>query len=281
MTAVLDAHVHIWDRATDPQAWIDPTSMGVIDRDFSVADMATMLDASGAPCGIMVQSSNSAPETRRLLATTSPRVAGVVGWVDLGGDVAGQLSAIPAADSARLVGIRHLVHIDPDTAWLLRADVGRGLAALGAHRLVFDLVVRASQLGQVDTVVGRHPDTTFVIDHLGAPPIGSDDLPTWASQLRAVARHPNVAIKVSGLPSAYGSDAWEPVTFRDVFDVALNAFGPHRMMYGSDWPLVELGGGAGRWADCVRTLTAELSTQELSSIWHGCATRTYNLEEAS
>jgi L-fuconolactonase len=255
--------------------------MAAINRDFAVDDMASMLDLCAASRGVVVQASNSRAETHRLLAMRSPRVAGVVGWMNLAGDVSAELASMPAGYNERLVGIRHLAHIDPDPEWLLRGDVGNGLATLGARDLTFDFVVRAWQLGQVESVAQRDPGTTFVIDHLGAPPVGTDQMTAWATSLSRVARHQNVSVKLSGLPSAFGADSWGITTFNEAFDVALDSFGPDRMMYGSDWPLVELGGGAERWLEAVSTLVASLTESEQASIWHGCATRQYGLETAS
>ena len=280
MTDAIDAHVHVWERSTDPQAWIDPDSMGAIDRDFTVSDLGDMLRDVGVGRAVVVQSSNSAGETRRLLAADPEAVTGVVGWIDLTDDADVAISHALAGAKTRLVGIRHLAHIDPDPTWLLRPDVGTGLEALARHRLVFDLVIRWWQLPQATSIARTHPDTTFVLDHLGGPPLGTEHMAEWASQINRLGGCPNVTAKVSGLPSALGTDSWTTADLREPFDAALDAFGPARLMYGSDWPLVRLGGGPSRWHDAFDELVRPLSDEEQRLMRGECATLTYGLEES-
>lgn len=277
MSATLDAHVHVWDRTTDPQPWIDPASMASIDRDFSMADAGRMLDDVGVARAIVVQSSNSAGETLRLLRGATDRVAGVVGWIDLTDDVALQLDALASDERRRLVGVRHLVHIDPDRLWLARPDVLDGLAALGEARLSFDVVARWWQLPLVETVVKATPETTFVVDHLGGPPIGTDDVVTWAGHLEALALHHNVVAKLSGVAGEIGRPDWDARDCSLVFDVAFESFGPTRLMYGSDWPLVELVGGAAKWHDVALAWTSALSHSERAAVFGSTGTAAYRI----
>ncbi|ETK36824.1 amidohydrolase family protein [Microbispora sp. ATCC PTA-5024] len=274
MSRSIDAHVHLWDRATDPQPWIDPATMGVIDRDFAPADLGRMLDSTGVDAAVVVQSSNSAAETRRLLAHTDARIAGVVGWADLTGDVAAQLDGLGPAARERLVGIRHLVHVDPDPAWLQRPDVGKALEQLGAHGLGFDLVVRWWQLPPAAAVVAAHPGVRFVVDHLGGL-AESDDDDGWEAGLRELATRPNVFAKVSGLAGLVSGGGG--ARLRRAVDVALEAFGPERLMYGSDWPLAELGAGPVAWRCAVDELVSELSQAERRAIMSGTASAFYGL----
>ncbi|MBP2708613.1 amidohydrolase family protein [Microbispora sp. RL4-1S] len=280
MSRGLDAHVHLWNRATDPQPWIDPATMAAIDRDFAPGDLDRMLDSTGLDAAVVVQSSNSVAETRRLLAHTSPRIAGVVGWIDLTADVAGQLDELddpegldPAA-RRRLVGIRHLVHIDPDPDWLGRSDVGAALGHLAARGLGFDLVVRWWQLPLAATVVAARPGVRFVVDHLGGIAECDDDA-GWEAGLRALAARPNTYAKISGLAGLVGDGDTDRL--RRVADVALEAFGPERLMYGSDWPLAELSAGAVRWCEVVDKLIGELSPAERQAITSGTASAFYGL----
>ncbi|TQS19594.1 amidohydrolase family protein [Microbispora sp. KK1-11] len=274
VTGAIDAHVHLWNRATDPQPWIDPTTMAAIDRDFTPGDLERMLDSAGVDAAVVVQASNSAAETRRLLAHPSPRIAGVVGWTDLTADVAAQLDGLDPAARRRLVGIRHLVHIDPDPDWLARPDVGRALDQLGARDLGFDLVVRWWQLPLAAAVVAAYPGVRFVVDHLGGI-AESDDDAGWEAGLRELAGRPNTFAKISGLAGLVnGGDG---ARLRRVVDVALDAFGPERLMYGSDWPLAELGAGAVAWRRAVDELIGELSPAERQSIMSGAASVLYGL----
>jgi L-fuconolactonase len=246
--------------------------MAAIDRDVTTADLATMLDRTGADAAILVKSTNSAAETRRLLAGATTRIAGVVGWLDLTGDVAAQLDSMPPEHRSLLVGARHLVHIDPDPDWLGRADVGRGLTATGQAGLCVDLVVRWWQLALVETVVARHPEVRFVLDHLGGPPLAAtSDLGAWERSMRHLGRRPNVSAKLSGIAVPPDWTGTLTTLCRPVFAVALEAFGPDRLLYGSDWPLVELSGGASRWRETVGELATGLSAAEREALFGSTA----------
>ena len=275
MSLTLDAHVHVWNRTTDPQPWIDPATMAPIDRDFSMADAEAMLDSVALDRAIVVQSSNSASETRRLLEDATPRIAGVVGWVDLTDDVPRQLATLTPAERSRLVGIRHLVHVDPDPEWLGTPAVARGFAVLGNEGLTYDVVVRWWQLPLVSRVAAAAPDVTFVLDHLGGPPIGTDDMRTWQAGLLGLARRDNVVAKLSGVAGEIGSPTWNPVECLPAIDAAFDAFGPTRLMYGSDWPMVELVGGAPKWHAATRTWVASLAPSESDAIFGATAAATY------
>lgn len=270
MSPSLDAHVHLWDRATDPQPWIDPATMTAIDRDFAPDDLERMLDATSVDAAVVVQSTNSAAETLRLLALREPRIAGVVGWADLTVDIGAQLDELDPAAYRRLVGIRHLVHIDRDPTWLTRSAVGTALEHLAARDLGFDLVLRSRQLIAATTVVAGHPDVRFVVDHLGGI-AETDDYTGWEADLRLLAACPNVSAKISGLAGIGGAD------LRRIVDVALDAFGPARLMYASDWPLSELHAGPGAWRQTVSELIAALSHAERQAIMGGTATSFYRL----
>lgn len=272
MSGVVDAHVHLWNRATDPQPWIDPDTMAPIDRDFGPADLRRMLDETGAEGAVVVQAGNSLAETRRLLAGAGPGTAGVVGWIDLTGDAGAQLAALGAGPRRNLVGIRHLVHMDPDPGWLSRPEVGAALEELGARDLSFDLVLRSWQLPLAATVAGAHPGVRFVVDHLGGIAETTDDA-GWEDGFRALAAHPNVYAKLSGLAGLVADRA----RLRRVVGVAVEAFGPDRLMYGSDWPVACLGAGPVAWRAAVRELIGELSAGERHAIMSGTATDCYRL----
>jgi L-fuconolactonase len=293
VTGALDAHVHLWNRATDPQPWIDPATMARIDRDFGVGDLDRMLASTGVEAAVVVHAGHSRAETARLLALESPRIAGVVGWIDLTADVPAQLDQLnqldqldqldqpgaagpraPGPAGNRLVGIRHLAHVDPDPEWAARPEVGAGLDRLAERDLGFDLVLRAAQLPLATSVVSARPRTRFVLDHLGGI-AETDDEAGWASDLRRLAERPNVCAKISGLARLAGPEAGD--TLRRLVDIALEAFGPERLMYGSDWPLAELGAGAPAWRAAVTGLIGSLSAAEQASIMAGTAAGFYRL----
>jgi L-fuconolactonase len=270
----VDAHVHLWNRATDPQPWIDPSTMVAIDRDFSPVDLERMLDSAGVDVAVVVQSSNSADETRRLLTHASLRVAGVVGWVDLTADAAARLDELDHVARRRLVGIRHLVHVDPDPDWLGRPDVGTALDQLAVRDLGFDLVVRSWQLPLAASVVAAHPDVRFVVDHLGGIAETVDDI-GWEAGLRELAARPNAYAKISGLAGLVRGE--DGARLRRIVDVALEAFGAERLMYGSDWPLAELGAGPVGWRGAVEELIGGLSPAERRAIMSGTASAFYRV----
>jgi L-fuconolactonase len=271
----LDAHVHLWNRATDPQPWIDPDEMAVIDRDFGLSQLDEMLDSCEVGSAIVVQAANSSGETERLLElAASPgasRIAGVVGWLDLTADVDVQLERLGPAGRTRLVGIRHLVHVDEDPRWLGRPDVGRALDRLAAHGLGFDLVLRPAQLELAAEVVAAHPATRFALDHLGGIVESDDDL-AWERGLRILAERDNVVVKLSGLARI----AEQADRQRRALDVGLSAFGAARCMYGSDWPLAQLGfGGALAWRSTFLEFIGELTSAEQQQVSTDVATTFY------
>jgi L-fuconolactonase len=245
-TGRVDAHHHLWDPGRRAYPWMDE-SVAAIRRPFGPGD----LDAAAGPQGfgqtIAVQAVSSVEETEELLdvAASSGRVAGVVGWVDLAGpEVAGTLAALRARPGGRaLVGVRHQVHDEPDPGWLLRDDVGRGLAAVAAAGLVYDLLVRERELPAARAVARRLPELTLVVDHLAKPRIRDGAVEPWAGELAALARQPNVACKVSGLVTEADWDAWTPGQLVPYVRHAAEVFGPDRLLFGSDWPVCLLAAG--------------------------------------
>ncbi|HEV6953627.1 MAG TPA: amidohydrolase family protein [Promicromonospora sp.] len=277
---LVDAHLHLWELARHPQPWIDPATMGEIARDFTVADAAAELGSHGIAAGVVVQADNSLSETEDLLAGAADGgvVAAVVGWVDLTGDVPAQvahLRGLPGGDA--LVGVRHLAHLEPDPAWLLRPDVVAGLRAVARAGLRLELVVRAHQLPVVTELVDALPDGTFVLDHLGKPPLlaGGAELERWRTDLARLAERGSVVAKVSGLVLEADHEQWTAESLRPAVDHALETFGPDRLMFGSDWPLVRLTRGYTAWREAYGRLTDALSPSEQEAIDHGTARRTY------
>ncbi len=277
MTERVDAHVHLWNRATDPQDWIDPATMPAIARDFGTHDLREMLRATGMDRAVLVQASNSLGESVRLAASDPAVVAGLVCWVDLSGDVAAQLATIGEGARVPIVGVRHLAHIDRDPEWLLRHEVGHGLEQLEAHGLTFDFVVRDWQLGQAARVAAEHPGLRFVLDHLGGPYADDADRSVWEAGIHSLAALPNTVAKLSGLASGHRPGTWSAETFAPVVAAALEAFGPGRLLYGSDWPLSGLGGGAPVWREAVDMLLAGLTEGEQDRVLGGAAAEVYSL----
>ncbi|MGX1273690.1 amidohydrolase family protein [Streptomyces phaeoluteigriseus] len=277
----VDAHHHVWDLSVRDQDWITGDGLRPLRRDFTLADLAPEADAAGVDRTVLVQTVTVAEETPELLALAAGHdlVAGVVGWTDLTRpDVGDELARLRELPGGRyLKGVRHQVQGEPDPEWLLRPDVRRGLAAVAAAGLAYDLVVVDRQLPACARAAARHPGLTFVLDHLGKPPVASGAREPWEEALRALAALPNTVAKLSGLVTEADPAAWTPADLRPYAETALDAFGPHRLMFGSDWPVCTLAAGYGRVLDTARQLTGHLSADESGQVFEGTATRVYGL----
>jgi L-fuconolactonase len=233
---VVDAHVHVWDLAAQDHAWIPPGSP--IRRNFGLDELRASLAGTPVDSVVLVQVINDAEETAAFLrqARADALVAGVVGWLDLGRPDAAEALTALASDGA-LVGIRHqaLAEADP-SGWLRSAGVQRGLGALDALGLPFDLMIRPEHFAAALESVRAHPSLLFVLDHLGKAPIAAGELEPWATGLRTLAAEPNVRCKLSGVHTIAPPD-WAPSDIAPFVDVALEAFGADRLVFGSDWPV--------------------------------------------
>ncbi|MEU7777865.1 amidohydrolase family protein [Micromonospora parva] len=279
---IVDAHHHLWVRARHPQSWIDPVTMAAIDADFEPADLAPLARAAGVTATVVVQSIPSVAETVDLLgiAAEDTVIRGVVGWVDLtADDVAERLDRLRSARGGeRLVGIRHLVQSETDPAYLDRPDVRRGIAAVGAAGLVFDLLVRQHQLPMAARLTRDLPEVSFVLDHLAKPQLGRPEMSQWSRDLRSLAASPNTTAKLSGLVTEVPGSPWTPGDLRPAVEDALDAFGPDRLMFGSDWPVCLLASSYQRWVDTLAELLDGQDGADQASVWGATARRAYGLE---
>ncbi|MFJ1596362.1 amidohydrolase family protein [Streptomyces sp. NPDC088261] len=278
---VVDAHHHFWDLSVRDQDWITGPALAPLRRDFTLADLEPEARAAGVTATVVVQTITVAEETPEFLAIAdaSDLVAGVVGWTDLTApDVADTLAALRALPGGdRLVGIRHQVQGEPDPEWLLRPDVQRGLAAVAAEGLVYDLVVQVSQLPAATRAAELLPGLTFVLDHLGKPPIASGAIQPWADHVEALAARPNTVCKLSGMVTEAAWDSWTPNGLRPYADIVLAAFGPSRLMFGSDWPVSRLAASYAEVLDAARTVTDALTEPERTEVFSTTARRVYGL----
>jgi L-fuconolactonase len=278
---IVDAHHHIWDPAAARHAWLD--GLPALNRPFSLADFAQAGGPEGVTASVLVQVLASAAETEGFLAlaTASGLVAGVVGWADLTGAAVGdeiaRLRAGPGGDL--LAGIRHLVQDEPDPDWLGRPDVRRGLRAVGAAGLPYDLLVRPGQLPAALAVTGALGDVRFVLDHGAKPEIAHGRLEPWASLIRDLAARPNVSCKVSGLVTEAGP-GWRPSQIAPYVDHLLECFGPGRLMFGSDWPVCTLAAGYAEVVAVAReALASRLGPAELHAVFAANAVTAYRLAD--
>lgn len=278
---IVDAHHHVWDLSVRDQGWITGPALAPLRRDFTLDDLAPEARAAGVGATVLVQTVTVADETPELLALAAAGdlVAGVVGWTDLTApDVAQELArlrALPGGD--RLVAVRHQVQEEPDPGWLVRPEVLRGLAAVAAAGLAYDLVIRHHQLPMAVRAADALPDLVFVLDHLGKPSIAAGEVEPWAGAVRALAARPNTACKLSGMVTEARWDRWTTTDLRPYADTALDAFGPGRLMFGSDWPVCRLAAPYPRVLAAARTLTEHLSASERNDVFAGTAQRVYGL----
>ena len=252
---IVDSHQHYWDPALADYPWITD-DIAFLRRRFDPGDLEPLLQAHSVAGTVVVQARSDLDETRELLALAveTPSLLGVVGWVDLTGEVGAQLDGLEGP----LVGVRHAVHDEADREWLLRDDVQRGIAAVGAAGLAYDLLVRARELPAAVETVRRHHAISFVLDHAGKAPASNHA--AWADGVSALAGLPNVTCKLSGLFTETDPEG--------TVELALGWFGPERCMFGSDWPVCLL---ASEYGDGIAVVGDD------PVVLAGTAIRTYGL----
>ncbi len=279
--SVIDAHHHFWHYEPAAYDWIDD-SMSVLRRDFLPADLDVAIRAADVHGAISVQARQTLAETDWLLAMAAAHdfIVGVVGWVPLA-------SSSLRADLARLSGdrklrgVRHVVQGEPDPRFLERADFNAGVRALRDFGLTYDILIYAHQLPQAIAFVDRHPGQVFVLDHAAKPPIRDHAIEPWRTHLRELARRPEVYCKLSGLVTEAAPDARTEASLRPYVDAVLDAFGPGRTLFGSDWPVCLVAcppyDPYARWIGAVRTFIARLTPAERDDVMGGAARRAYRL----
>ncbi|WP_405877884.1 amidohydrolase family protein [Streptomyces sp. NBC_01136] len=277
----VDAHHHVWDLSVRDQDWITGPELRPLRRNFTVADLEPEARAAGVDRTVLVQTITVPQETPEFLALAqeSELIAGVVGWTDLTRpDVAEELARLRELPGGQyLKGVRHQVQGEPDPEWLLRTDVRGGLTAVAEAGLVYDLVVLPHQLPACVQAAADHPELIFVLDHLGKPPIATGALEPWATAVRALAALPNTVGKLSGLVTEADLAKWSVDELRPYADTVLDAFGPGRLMFGSDWPVCTLAATYGQVVGTMEELTGGLGGGERDDVFGGTAARVYRL----
>ncbi|MEN2742589.1 amidohydrolase family protein [Microbacterium sp. X-17] len=271
----VDAHLHLWDLDRVAYPWLTD-ALAPINRTFAFGEVAPQLEAAGVDRVVLVQAANSVEDSAAMFAVSSPLVAGVVAWVDLLDPAAAARQLDEWSSQPSFVGVRHLIHDEPDADWLGRPEVRASLALLAARGLAFDVIgVLPRHLEHAVSIAGELPSLRLVIDHLGTPPVGAYSAEPWASLLTELSRRPNVSVKLSGLTTlGGGSDA---ARLRPYVAHAFEAFGPARVLYGGDWPVSTLAGPyAETWAT-ADALLAGLSADERADVLTHAALRAYRL----
>lgn len=287
---LIDSHHHLWKYSADQYPWISD-AMPVLQNDFGLQQLQSVAMASGVDGFVSVQARQSVAETHALLqaAADSASIWGVVGWVPLADyDLATTLDQV--TQSPWLKGVRHVVQDEADPQFLLHPDFNRGVSRLGDFGLVYDLLIYGHQLPAAIEFVDRHPNLPIVLDHIAKPRIqaggGAWDQ-QWEDDFRELARRDHVLCKFSGVVTEVRGDesgedrGWQIDDIARYWDVALEAFSPTRLMFGSDWPVCLLQTGYQDWLQTVRQLASDLSPLQQRLLFAENAIKTYRLAPPS
>jgi L-fuconolactonase len=273
----IDAHHHFWHYTPAEYRWIND-EMQLLRRDFLPTDLKPLLDHAGVAGAIAVQARQTLEETRWLLGLAQDVIwmKGVVGWAPIAAPEIPEVVA-DLKQHKKLKGLRHLIQDEPDDQFILNQAFNRGIRALQNTGLVYDIVIHARHLAPTLRFVDMHPHQPFVLDHCAKPPISSGELEPWTTQMRELAKRPNVCCKLSGLATEAKWQQWTLADLEPYWHVVLEAFGPSRLLFGSDWPVSLLASSYQRWIDTVTQWIAPLSASEQYAIWSGTASRVYSL----
>ncbi|KRC46788.1 hypothetical protein ASE16_15385 [Leifsonia sp. Root227] len=277
----VDAHLHLWDLDRVAYPWLTD-ALAPINRTFALSEIEPQLRQEGVDGAVLVQAANSLEDSEAMfaVAASSSLIAGVVAWVDLldPATAAAQLDAWSAHPG--FVGVRHLIHDEPDADWLARDAVQHSLALLADRDLAFDVIgVLPRHLKHALSLAESLPGLRLVIDHLGAPPVGAGDqgAEPWASLITRLAAHPSVFVKLSGLTTLGAAGRATADDLRPYVEHVLDAFGPGRVLFGGDWPVSTLAGPYAETLRVSRELVAGLSADERADVFGRAADRAYHL----
>jgi len=275
---IVDAHQHYWRPARGDYGWLTP-QLGVLHRDWLPPDLCPLLRDSGVSATVLVQAAPTEAETDELLriARGETSVAGVVGWVDLeAADAPARIAALAARAGGRLLGLRPMLQDIDDPEWIARPALDAAVEAMIGHGLALDLLARPEHLAASRARLLRHPHLRAVLDHCGKPPIGGDAT-AWKGGIAALARDTGAYCKLSGLPTEAppGADAdalspWAEHVFA--------CFGPDRVLWGSDWPVLNLAGDYAGWLELARALVRRHAPGSEGAVFAGNARTFYALE---
>jgi L-fuconolactonase len=274
----IDAHHHLWEYNDRDYVWMSG-EMTVLRRNFLVPDLQEAVRESGVDGTVAVQARQMTEETEWLLdlAGRNDLIRGVVGWVPLVAPDAGR-HLQRFAQNSKLKGVRHVLHDEPDDYYMLREDFNRGISLLRSFGLAYDILIFERHLPQTLEFVDRHPGQVFIVDHIAKPRIKAQVLSPWRERIKELAKRENVYCKVSGMVTEADWKSWTADDLRPYFDIVLSAFGPKRLMFGSDWPVLTLAGSYKTWMDTFRSFIAELSVDEQESVRRSAAIAAYRLE---
>ena len=273
----IDSHHHCWKYNSAEYGWIDQ-SMNILKKDYLPGDLLADLSNEGFDGSVVVQARQTIEETRWLLklADENPKILGVVGWVDLcSPDIDSQLADLTR--NKKLVGVRHVIHDEADDRFMLRADFRHGISTLKKYNLTYDLLLFPKHIQNASALVAEFPDQPFVIDHISKPLIRQQILEPWKSDIKLLATYPNVCCKLSGMVTEADMNTLDHQAFEPYMDVVFEAFGPDRLMIGSDWPVCLLGGSYSDVIGIVKKYITKFDSITQEKILGNNCTSFYNL----
>lgn len=278
MAFKIDCHQHFWKYSKEEYGWIDE-SMKVIKCDHLPEDLQKVQEPLQFNGSVAVQARQTLEETRWLLelADNSKLVKGVVGWLDLRSEkIEEQLMEF--ASHPKLVGIRHVIQDEPDDAFILGEDFKRGISYLEKHNLVYDILIFAKHLPNTVQFVKQFPNQVFVLNHIAKPDIKGGEITLWEQGIRDLAKFPNVHCKLSGMVTEADWKNWTAEDLKPYLDVVFDAFGPERLMIGSDWPVCKLAGNYDKVMNIVIKYIENLNKEEQEAVLGGNAINVYGLK---
>lgn len=273
----IDAHHHFWKYSVEEYGWIDH-DMKVIRRDFLPEDLEKEIRGSGIDGVVSVQARQTLAETEWLLGFSEKYdfIKGVVGWVPLiSNNVRQHISDF--SSSRKLKSVRHVIQGESDNDYILRKDFNEGIKVLREFGLAYDILILEKHLPQTIKFVDMHPDQIFILDHIAKPKVKENLIEPWRRNIRVLAERRNVYCKVSGMVTEADYGKWTEEQLRPYFENVLDAFGPKRLMFGSDWPVCTVACEYRRWVGIVRKFISRLSLSEQDAIFGGNAVKAYGL----
>ena len=278
MTVTVYAHQHFWERGRFKDGWLDRPEHRPISGSFLPDDLSALLKKAGIQRSVFVQTQHDLEENRWVLGLAEKHdwIAGVVGWVDLSSPRCEE-QLLEFKRQPKFVGVRHIVQDEPDDDWIVRPAVLNGLAVLEKHKVPYDLLLFVKHLKHAATLAQKFPGLKMVIDHLAKPRIKDHSMEIWKDAFTAASKFPNVFCKLSGMVTEADWKAWRVDDLKPYVQLALDAFGPDRLMFGSDWPVCALAAPYERVVEALGEALGPISTAEREKIFGGSAARFYGI----
>jgi len=274
---IIDTHHHFWKYSTAEYGWISD-EMKSIRRDFLPADLKKTLDDAGVSGAVSVQARTTVEESDWLLSMAEKHdfLRGVVGWVPLTeSDVEKHLERL--AKHKKFKGVRHVIQGEPDDNYILRPDFNAGVKKLLKYKLRYDILIFEKHLKPSIRFVDQHPNQMFILDHVAKPKIKERILSPWREDMIELGKRPNVYCKLSGMITEADWKKWTSADLAPYLDTALHAFGPKRLMFGSDWPVMLVAGQYKPWVELIKQTIKRYSAAEQEQILSKNAIEAYGL----